>query len=215
MAHCARCGKFACLEEMPSKVPTDCPMGEDATLYEESLAEYKKPEIRNIARNAAIVEAVGYGVWTRLEEIIEFAWRAGFKKLGFAFCLGLRKEGAKVEKILRKAGFEVESAACKTGGRPKELLGIKENEKVHPGRFEVMCNPIVQAKLLNKAKTDLNILMGLCVGHDTMFFKYSKAPVTVLAVKDRVLAHNPLGAIYSDFYYMRKIESHKKPTEGR
>jgi len=149
-------------------------MGEDATIYEESLAEYKKPEVRNIARNAAIVEAVGYGVWTRLEEIIEFAWRAGFKKLGFAFCLGLRKEGAKVEKILRKAGFEVESAACKTGGRPKELLGIKENEKVHPGQFEVMCNPIVQAKLLNKARTDFNILMGLCVGMIRCFLSIRK-----------------------------------------
>jgi len=152
MAHCARCGKFACLEELPAKVPTDCPMGEDATIYEESLAEYKKPEIRNIARNAAIVEAVGYGVWTRLEEIIEFAWRAGFKKLGFAFCLGLRKEGAKVEKILRKAGFEVESAACKTGGRPKELLGIKENEKVHPGQFEVDVQPHCPGKTPQQGK---------------------------------------------------------------
>ena len=27
--------------------------------------------------------------------------------------------------------------------------------------------------------------------------------MTVFAVKDRVLAHNPLGAIYSEFYYSK------------
>lgn len=50
--------------------------------------------------------------------------------------------------------------------------------------------------LSNEANTDLNILLGLCVGHDSLFIKYSKAPITVFAVKERVLVHNPLGAIY-------------------
>lgn len=69
-----------------------------------------------------------------------------------------------------------------------------------------MCNPIAQAEFLNKENTEFNIVLGLCVGHDTLFFKYSKAPVTVLAVKDRALAHNPLGAIYqADSYYRNKL----------
>ena len=69
-----------------------------------------------------------------------------------------------------------------------------------------MCNPIEQAAFLNKAQTELNILFGLCVGHDSLFIKYSNAPITVFAVKDRVLAHNPLGAIYlSDSYYKNKL----------
>ena len=211
MTQCARCGKHACLEATPLTIPGGCPMEGEGPLYEESLEEYKKPEIRNIALTAAIVEAMGYGVWTRLEEIVEFAWRAQFHRLGLAFCMGLSKEAARFEKILRNFGFEVKSAVCKTGRRPKELLGIKDEQKVRPGQFEVICNPIAQAKLLNKAKTDLNIVLGLCVGHDTLFFKYSQAPVTVLAVKDRVLAHNPLGAIYSEFYYSKKLAGHKKP----
>ncbi|MEI9476398.1 MAG: DUF1847 domain-containing protein [Deltaproteobacteria bacterium] len=211
MTQCARCGKHACLEATPLTIPGGCPMEGEGPLYEESLEEYKKPEIRNIALTAAIVEAMGYGVWTRLEEIVEFAWRAQFHRLGLAFCMGLSKEAARFEKILRNFGFEVKSAVCKTGRRPKELLGIKDEQKVRPGQFEVICNPIAQAKLLNKGKTDLNIVLGLCVGHDTLFFKYSQAPVTVLAVKDRVLAHNPLGAIYSEFYYSKKLAGHKKP----
>jgi uncharacterized metal-binding protein len=67
-----------------------------------------------------------------------------------------------------------------------------------------MCNPVFQAKLLNHEKTELNILLGLCVGHDSIFFKYAEAPTTVLAVKDRVTGHNPLAAIYlSDSYYQK------------
>jgi len=67
-----------------------------------------------------------------------------------------------------------------------------------------MCNPIGQALVLNEAKTEFNILMGLCVGHDSLFLKNSDAPVTVFAVKDRVLGHNPLAAIYNyDTYYRR------------
>jgi uncharacterized metal-binding protein len=65
-----------------------------------------------------------------------------------------------------------------------------------------MCNPILQASILNREQTDFNILLGLCVGHDALFFKYAKAPCTVLAVKDRVFGHNPLAAIYNiDSYY--------------
>jgi uncharacterized metal-binding protein len=65
-----------------------------------------------------------------------------------------------------------------------------------------MCNPVLQAMVLNKGKTEFNVLLGLCVGHDSLFFKYAEAPCTVLAVKDRLLGHNPLAAIYNlDHYY--------------
>ena len=47
-----------------------------------------------------------------------------------------------------------------------------------------------------------NVLLGLCVGHDSLFFKYTEAPCTVLAVKDRLLGHNPMAAVYNvDSYY--------------
>ena len=70
-----------------------------------------------------------------------------------------------------------------------------------------MCNPILQAKMLNAEHTDLNIVMGLCVGHDSMFYKYSKQMVTTLVAKDRVLAHNPCGAIYcAEGYYKKRLQ---------
>lgn len=212
MANCANCGPFVCRQGQPDKAPDYCPMRDHQSLYDETIAEYQKSEVNNLARNAAIVEAAGYRIWTRLEEIIEFAWRANFQKLGLAFCIGLRKEARQVARILTDAGFQVESVACKTGARPKELLGIKEEQKVRPGQFEAMCNPIAQAKILNEAKTDLNILLGLCVGHDTLFIRYAESPVTVLATKDRALAHNPLGAIYAEHYFAEKLASHQRPV---
>lgn len=86
-------------------------------------------------------------------------------------------------------------------------MGVKEELKVQPGCHESLCNPILQAKLLNKEKTDLNVIVGLCVGHDSLFIKYSKALVTTLVTKDRVLGHNPAAALYtSGFYYKRLLQ---------
>ena len=34
--------------------------------------------------------------------------------------------------------------------------------------------------------------MGLCMGHDILFSKYSQAPITTLVVKDRATYHNPV-----------------------
>jgi uncharacterized metal-binding protein len=45
---------------------------------------------------------------------------------------------------------------------------------------------------------------------DTLFIKYSQAPVTVFAVKDSMLAHNPLGAIYPGHYFSKRLNDLKK-----
>ena len=112
------------------------------------------------------------------------------------------------EDIVYKPEKEKEGTViCKTGGISKEEVGIPEEVKIHPGEFEAMCNPIAQAKLLNEQHTEFNIEVGLCVGHDSMFYKYSDAMVTTLVAKDRVLAHNPCGAIYcAEGYFKKRLE---------
>ena len=64
----------------------------------------------------------------------------------------------------------------------------------------------MQAKILNKEKTDMNIVMGLCVGHDSLFYKYSEALVTTLVAKDRVMGHNPAAALYTSESYYSKLK---------
>lgn len=211
MFRCAECGIYACYTGQTEKIPEHCPMNTAGNVFEEVDREYRQdPVAANLALNSALTESAGYRRWSRLEEIIQFSRMAGFTKLGLAFCVGLRREAAQVTKIFQQAGFVVASVMCKTGSKPKELLGIREEQKVRPGQFEPMCNPVAQAYLLNRAGTELNVLLGLCVGHDSLFIKYSAAPVTVLAVKDRVLAHNPLGAIYAAHYYAPKLAACKK-----
>jgi uncharacterized metal-binding protein len=186
-------------------------MKTDKELYKTILNKYLDDDfIKNLALNSARVEAQGYMNWSRIEETVEFALKCGFKKIGVAFCVGLREEAKVLVDILEKNGFKVCSVMCKNGSIPKETLGLKKREKVNPDRYEAMCNPIGQAMLLNRERTELNIIFGLCVGHDTLFIMHSQAPVTCLVVKDRVLAHNPIGAIYTCKHYYKRIYNIKK-----
>lgn len=195
---------MACRTADAPALPRDCPardLDRDAI-----LERYADREDGRLARCAALVEAHGYCRLTRIEETMDFARRQGASRLGLAFCVGLQKEAAVVSRILSANGFTVDSVACKNGALPKEALGIGDEDKVRPGEPESMCNPIGQAQALAAAGTQLNLMLGLCVGHDSLFMRHSVAPATVLAVKDRVLGHNPLAAVYlADGYYRARL----------
>jgi len=195
-----------------------CPTLKSNAILSASNKEYELPDVRHFARQASLQEAQCYAnrhlqpyvmqpSKTRIVEICEFAEKMNYKKLGLAFCAGLTKEAAIVGDLLLNRGFEVISVICKAGRSPKTILGLEKDQTVFNDEKESMCNPIFQANLLNHEKTDFNILLGLCVGHDSLFFKYAEAPVTVLAVKDRVTGHNPLAAIYLSDSYFRKIKN--------
>lgn len=180
--------------------------------------EYRKKGVGEFARLASIQEGecyvgkdkkpyVMHPVKPRMLEICEFAQKMGYNRLGLAFCGGLASEATVVDRILKSHGFETVSVVCKAGAVPKEEIGVKDSEKIHIGEHESMCNPILQAVLLNEAKTQFNIVLGLCVGHDSLFFKYAEAPTTVLAVKDRTSGHNPLACIYTSGTYGSWVKS--------
>ena len=212
---CAKCTKVVCNSQAALKGPDNCPTKTKQDIIQKALAEYDDPEVREFARQASIQEFECYmplpeGMTTRyprVEEIAQFAKKMGYKKLGVAACIGLKDEAEMLTKILENRGFEVVSVCCKAGAIPKERIGISEEQKIAgPGAFEAMCNPITQAKILNDEGTEFNILVGLCVGHDSLFFKYSKAPVTVLVAKDRVFGHNPVMGLYlAHSPYYRKL----------
>jgi uncharacterized metal-binding protein len=217
---CARC-HFATQDRLcqkeDGKSPTFCPTQNYEEVIGKALDEFKKPDILEFARQASIQEGEGYAnrelgydevkpVKPRIMETTEFAHRMNYQRLGFVFCIGLTKEAKVVEKLLSAEGFEVVSALCKLGREPKEKLGVRDDQKIRIGCFESMCNPIAQAFVMNSEKTEFNIVMGLCVGHDSLFLKYADAPCTVLAAKDRLLGHNPLAAIYTIDSYYRSLK---------
>jgi len=122
----------------------------------------------------------------RIKEIIDYANKAGIKKLGIANCIAFQQEAGQLEDILQKEGFEVSKVNCKYGRMPFD--------EIIPGYRGIACNPAGQAKHLEEKGSELNIMMGLCLGHDMLFNSKSKAPVTPLVVKDRKLKHNTLQA---------------------
>jgi uncharacterized metal-binding protein len=213
---CAYCPPTvrACRQgEAEERGPGFCPTKVDPGTQQETRALYQDPEIRKISRESALVESEGYCKWTRVEEVVQFAKRMGYKKIGIANCISFVDHSYVLTAILESHGFEVVSVACKNGSIPKEELGLADSEKIRPGQFEAMCNPICQAEMLNAHGCEFNIVMGLCLGHDSLFFKHAKALTTVLIAKDRVLGHNPVVALnLADSYYSR-VWGPKKPAK--
>lgn len=207
--------------------PNACPTIHFEDVIKASLSEYERPSIREFARHATIQEGECYAnrgmsepyvlhpVKTRLQETIEFANKMEFKRLGIAFCGGLREEARILAEVLKGQKFEVASVICMVGRTPKEFLGIAQNQKIQADRFEPMCSPITQANILNRVKTQFNIVFGLCVGHDSLFMRYSDALCTVLVTKDRVTGHNPLAALNLHKSYYRRFKEEVFKKGGR
>lgn len=193
---CSYCGRKRCFLGDLSQAPPFCPSTQRIEQMEHSKAELQKEENRSTARNVARTWK-DYGKLTRIEETILYARLQGYKKLGVAFCIGLSQEAELFTNVLLNENFEVAAACCMCGALDSDEVDLPEEDKIIPGHRQPLCNPIGQAAVLDNEGCELNILLGLCVGDDALFIKHSKAPVTVLAVKDRVLAHNPLGALYT------------------
>lgn len=221
--NCAKCPGAVCYSAAFMKGPENCPTKIEADVIEKAMSRYHDPQFAEFARVSSIVEAEAYTrvPWapqtvspatTRLEEIINFAKKMGYRKLGVAFCLGLMNEAKILIPILENRGFDVISVCCKLGGIAKEEIGVKDEEKIVPGRYESMCNPIAQAEILNKEKTDFNIVVGLCVGHDALFLKSAEALTTVFVVKDRLLGHNPVAVLYQSSAYYRRLLAKDQPS---
>lgn len=205
---CTDCGVLNC-SKRNSTYPEFC--------LTEALSEEELDEIVNLYNNnkennkvaiaSAEIEGEFYGKYTRVEEIIEFAKRIEAKKIGIATCVGLIEESRIFAQILKFNDLKPYGVACKVGSVNKTDIGLEEKYTCVTGN--VMCNPILQAKLLNKEKTDLNVVIGLCVGHDSLFYKYIEGLTTTLVTKDRVLAHNPVGALYQSRAYYKRLLNDK------
>lgn len=223
---CASCaavwekkGATHCWSADPSRAPPppgDCPTRAHAGAVSGTVPRYLDGgDEARMARVAAQVEGLCYeraeggavhARWTRVEDTIAFARLMRYRRVGIATCIGLLEESRRLAQILEAQGLEPVSVCCKVGSVDKAALGIGDGEKVRPGTFEPACNPIAQAEILNAVGTDLNVIVGLCVGHDALFTKHSRAPVTTLVVKDRVTGHNPAAVLYGQGFYFRRLQ---------
>jgi uncharacterized metal-binding protein len=220
---CAKCSGAYCrsmpLEEINKDIlPEYCPMKTSEETIKSVIGKFGLNDVKRIYLPATITEKEAYelirgvrmAVRPRIKELIEFGKLIHAKKIGVAFCAGMRDEAKRIVELLERTGFVVASVLCKCGGIDKTRLQVAKEYKIgDPLKFEAGCNPVLQAELLNKAETDINVIVGLCLGHDMLFAMNSKAPVTTLIVKDRLLGHNPVIALYSN-YHKEILESQKK-----
>ena len=175
----------------------ECRSGKDcAGLAEELLSKYGETEVKLVHDAAAAIEKQFYMKLPRAGEVVEYVKTLGIKRIGIAFCIGLSEEARVAHEVFSRH-CEVHSVCCKVCGIAKSRLA---QPQMREGRRESICNPIGQAELLNRAQTQLNLTIGLCIGHDILFNRHSRADVSALVVKDRVLAHNPAGAFYSGYH---------------
>jgi len=176
--NCAECIKKVCKKEMADTLSCCTNLAADmAKIKDEYRGTYAKI-------SKAALDAVGDGKQSRLDELVAFLNLMDYKKIGLALCAAMHDEAATVSSRLKKEGFIIYSIMCKIGAISRKDVGL-------PDSSISLCNPLAQAEFLNQSKTDINIVLGLCIGHDIMFSKASHAPHTTLAVKDRKHGNNP------------------------
>ena len=205
---CSYCAVKGCFMGNFDKAPDFCPTKTEPEALQEARVKLEDPLMRQMAQDVARTWKDIAGK-NRIELTMDYANVREYKRLGLAFCVGLSYEAELLSNVFINNGFDVISAGCMCGGLCSDDVGLPEEDKIVPGSRQPMCNPIGQAEVLNKEKSDLNILLGLCVGDDVLFIKHSKAPVTVLAVKDYALAHNTLGALYTSRTIFSRLNSRR------
>jgi uncharacterized metal-binding protein/predicted Fe-Mo cluster-binding NifX family protein len=151
----------------------------------------------------------------RLSELIYFCIEMRYRRIGVAYCVDLEEPAEILTRVLRRF-FEVYPVCCKIGAMvvTDPLAGPQAERGQKPFRV-VACNPKGQVEALNRIGVDLNVMVGMSMGADCIFSRFSDAPVTALFVKDKSLANNPIGAIYSDYYLREAIQTAPRDLSGQ
>ena len=180
---CSTCDVRACVRG--GNYPDNCTVNLCVPeKHDEVLELYTTPEHFNVISSAykTILQSTA-SKWPRVQEVMFFARNAGFTRIGIASCISFAHEAELLSTLLRSEGFEVTNAMCKMGGLRKSDIGLLADGQ----RNGPLCNPIMQADALNRAGSEMNLVVGLCLGYDMLFNRYSKALCTTLAVKDQSL----------------------------
>ena len=202
---CASCVDQTCFTGQ-GEMPVDCP---------ERNREESGPK-EPVAGFAEFAAQIRKKQINRINEVIEYARFMKIEKIGIACCIGLHDELRVVTNMLKKADLHSVSVMCKTGSYEKKSVGV-------PVRFRMTtktgysvgcaaCNPVAQAMVLNREKTGLNLIIGLCAGHDSIFMKYSEVLTATLVAKDRSNGHNPAAILYN--FYGDNFFSRRPSPEG-
>lgn len=181
---CSTCDVRACAKG--GATPENCAAGLCGPgMRDEARDLYANSDYHDIMRVALDTYRTAVAnKWPRLQEVVFFARQMGFSRIGIASCISYARESSMLAEALRAEGFEVVDAMCKIGGLRASDVGLLGEGET---RDSAMCNPVMQADALNRSDTEMNLVVGLCLGHDMLFNRHSQAPCTTLTVKDQRL----------------------------
>lgn len=189
---CRTCRSAASFKGERHRMPPTCPTitRSDITDDERPYLDEERNELMHVADGTPFNEEGE--LRSRVEELLDYSKKRGYKKLGVAFCVSMLKEAQALSRRIEAAGLECEIVCCRVGAIDYERIGLA---KKHPEKFAAICNPVAQARLLNEKAVDLTVQMGLCIGHDILLQEESEAPVTTIIVKDRRHDHHPIAEL--------------------
>jgi len=194
------CTKQGCWRGKNLDIHSYCQANNYLKEIEKSKEDYGKPENVHIYEAACIVGAAKDGFRPRVEEALHFSKQLKLTKIGFATCTALEYDMEVLEQLFIQEGFRVVCVACQIG-----RVSAEDRDLPHLNEYvNSVCNPIAQAQILNSAGTELNFIVGLCLGHDILFTQHSKVPVSTLIVKDRMTGNNPSAALHG-WHARRKL----------
>lgn len=134
----------------------------------------------NSEAHAAALGAFARDDSARIAEIVRFARRRGYRKIGIAACVGSESAAQFLCARLARAGFDVVTPEAVAQTMAEAESWLPELAVLETIWTERRCNPAAQAKWLNAEGSDFNVAVGLCVGCDSVFFHHAEAPTTVL-----------------------------------
>ncbi|MGW8178232.1 MAG: DUF1847 domain-containing protein [bacterium] len=199
-----------CLDVLPDAFAVDCLDCEERVCLKGEICQFSsrrptrvKSDIDQMLESAADISMETERALCRVAELVYFFLEMNYKSVGIAFCEELLDQTRVLAGVLRRF-FDVFAVCCKVG----DIGPDKQSARSDFDALGSTCNPLGQAEILGRFGSQINVIVGLCIGADCVFTKASKVPVTTLFVKDRMLANNPIGAVYSD-HYLAEIARHK------
>lgn len=189
---CLTCRTAASFRGDKERMPSTCPTLTHGDVVTD-ISPYLEEPLRKVMQVADQTPYTANRVLrNRVEELIIYTQKMGYRRVGIAFCVSLMREAQRLAQLLLAENVEAIPVCCRVGAVDYSEI---ELPKAHPDKFAAICNPIAQSRLLNEANVDLVVQVGLCLGHDIILQETCHAPVTTLIVKDRALDHCSIQAL--------------------
>ena len=169
------------------KAPEQCAAKVHAEVLEQAreICRTEGTHARKIWEAFAPLIGTGGAQKSRVEHIVDFSRSLGVKRIGIASCLRYIKDASFLQGLFQKEGFQVPAVFCKVGGWQTKDIDIEKNTNW------IICNPIGQAMILNELGCEIEVTLGLCMGHEMIFNKYAEGYVTNLYVKEKISHERP------------------------